>query len=237
MRNGSAASGPCALQMLRAAAARGEPYEVAIVDMQMPSMDGLALARAIKADRSIAGTRLTLLTSIGQTGPEPNRDGFVEACLTKPAPQSQLYDCLARVMTGSNLAEDELPGAEIRSASQKRAKRSAARQGGRILIAEDNVVNQQVAIGVLAALGYRSDVVANGREAVEAMGLMPYAAILMDCQMPEMDGYQATQEIRRREGTGRHTPIIALTAGVLKDARPTTFPPGIPTNSTTPPPP
>jgi signal transduction histidine kinase/DNA-binding response OmpR family regulator len=218
MRNGSAESGPRALEMLRAATARGEPYEVAIVDMQMPGMDGLALARAIKEDPSIAGTRLILLTSIGQTGPEPNRDGFFDACLTKPAPQSQLYDCLARVMAGSSLAEDELLGVEIPSASQKRAKRLAARRG-RILIAEDNVVNQQVAIGVLATLGYRSDVVANGREAVEAMGLVPYAAILMDCQMPEMDGYQATQEIRRREGTGRHTPIIALTADVSKDAR------------------
>jgi signal transduction histidine kinase/DNA-binding response OmpR family regulator len=219
MRNGSAESGPRALDMLRAATARGEPYEVAIVDMQMPGMDGLALARAIKEDPSIAGTRLILLTSIGQTGAEPNRDGFFDACLTKPAPQSQLYDCLARVMAGSNPAEDELLGVEIRSASQKHAKRLAARQGGRILIAEDNVVNQQVAIGVLATLGYRSDVVANGREAVEAMGLMPYAAILMDCQMPEMDGYQATQEIRRLEGTGRHTPIIALTADASKDAR------------------
>jgi CheY-like chemotaxis protein len=219
MRNGSAESGTQALQMLRAAAARGEPYEVAIVDMQMPGMDGLALARAIKADRSIAGTRLILLTSIGQTGAEPNRDGFFDACLTKPAPQSQLYDCLARVMAGSSLAEDELPGVEIPSASQKRAKRLVARQDGRILIAEDNVVNQLVAIGVLAALGYRADVVANGREAVEATGLVPYAAILMDCQMPEMDGYQATREIRRREGTGPHTPIIALTADVLKDAR------------------
>jgi signal transduction histidine kinase/DNA-binding response OmpR family regulator len=218
MRNGSAESGPRALDMLRAAAARGEPYEVAIVDMQMPGMDGLALARAIKADPSIAGTRLILLTSIGQTGPDPNRDGLFDACLTKPAPQSQLYDCLARVMAGSNLAEDELLRVAIPSASQKRAKRLAARQGGRILIAEDNVVNQQVAIGVLATLGYRSDVVANGREAVEALGLVPYAAILMDCQMPEMDGYQATQEIRRREGTGRHTPIIALTADASKDA-------------------
>jgi signal transduction histidine kinase/DNA-binding response OmpR family regulator len=219
MRNGSAESGPRALDMLYAAAARGEPYEVAIVDMQMPGMDGLALARAIKADRSIAGTRLILLTSIGQTGPEPNRDGFFDACLTKPAPQSQLYDCLARVMARSNLAEGEFLRVEIPAASQRRAKELVARQGGRILIAEDNIVNQQVAIGVLATLGYSSDVAANGREAVEAMGLVPYAAILMDCQMPEMDGYEATQEIRRREGTGRHTPIIALTADVLKDAR------------------
>ncbi|WP_334398009.1 hybrid sensor histidine kinase/response regulator [Bradyrhizobium sp. AZCC 2289] len=219
MHNGSAASGPGALDMLRAAAARGEPYDVAIVDMQMPGMDGLALARTIKADRSIVGTRLILLTSIGQTGPEPNRDGLFDACLTKPAPQSQIYDCLARVMAGSNLAAEELLRVETPSATRKRAKRSAKRRDGRILIAEDNVVNQQVAVGVLAALGYRADVVADGRAAVEAVSQVPYAAILMDCQMPEMDGYQATQEIRRREGAGRHTPIIALTADVLKDAR------------------
>jgi signal transduction histidine kinase/DNA-binding response OmpR family regulator len=219
MRNGSAESGPRALDMLRAAAARGEPYDVAIVDMQMPDMDGLALARAIKADRSIAGTRLILLTSIGQTGPELNRDRFFDACLTKPAPQSQLYDCLAHVMARSNPAEDGFMPVEIPSASQNRAKKLGAPQGGRILVAEDNVVNQQVALGVLATLGYSADVVANGHEAVEAMARAPYAAILMDCQMPEMDGYQATQEIRRREGPGRHTPIIALTADVLKDAR------------------
>jgi len=217
MRNGSAESGARALDMLRAAAARGEPYDVAIVDMQMPGMDGLALARAIKADRSIEGTRLILLSSIGQTGRDPNRDGFFDACLTKPAPQSQLYDCMARVMAKPDAAERELPRAEVPSASRKRAK--VAPRADRILIAEDNVVNQQVALGVLATLGYRADVVANGREAVEAAALVPYDAILMDCQMPEMDGYQATQEIRRREGTGRHTPILALTADVLKDAR------------------
>jgi signal transduction histidine kinase/CheY-like chemotaxis protein/HPt (histidine-containing phosphotransfer) domain-containing protein len=219
MRNGSAESGANALDMLHAAAARGEPYDVAIVDMQMPGMDGLALARAIKADRSIASTRLILLTSIGQIGRDPNHDGFFDACLTKPARQSQLYDCLARVMAGPDPVEGEFLRVEIPSASQKRAKRLVKPRAGRILVAEDNVVNQQVAIGVLATLGYRADVVANGREAVEAAGRVPYAAILMDCQMPEMDGYKAAQEIRRCEGVGRHTPIIALTADVLKDAR------------------
>jgi signal transduction histidine kinase/CheY-like chemotaxis protein/HPt (histidine-containing phosphotransfer) domain-containing protein len=219
MRNGSAESGARALEMLHAAVARDEPYDAAIVDMQMPGMDGLALARAIKADRSIAGIRLILLTSIGQIDRDPNHDGIFDACLTKPARQSELYDCLARVMASPRPAEGELRRVEIPSAFQRRAKKMVTPRAGRILIAEDNVVNQQVAIGVLATLGYRADVVANGREAVEAMGRVPYAAILMDCQMPEMDGYQATQEIRRREGTGRRTPIIALTADVLKDAR------------------
>jgi CheY-like chemotaxis protein/HPt (histidine-containing phosphotransfer) domain-containing protein len=184
----------------------------------MPGMDGAELARAIRADPAIAGTRLILLTSIAHGGSEANPTGAFDACLTKPARQSALYDCLAQLMAGPPLAEDGVPRVEISSAPRKRTKQAAGR-GARILVAEDNVVNQQVAAGVLAALGYRADVVANGIEAVEAAGLVPYAAILMDCQMPEMDGYEAAQEIRRREGSARHTPIIALTADILKDAR------------------
>lgn len=218
MRNGMAESGARALEMLRAAAARGEPYDVAIVDMQMPGMDGLALARAIKSTPSIARTRLVLLTSVGPVDSEVNSEHLFDACLTKPARQSALYDCLSRIMARPRLVEDESRRNETPAAAQERARQVAARERGRILVAEDNVVNQQVAVGVLAGLGYHSDVVSNGHEAVEAAQL-PYAAILMDCQMPEMDGYQAAQEIRRREGTGRHTPIIALTADVLKDAR------------------
>jgi signal transduction histidine kinase/DNA-binding response OmpR family regulator/HPt (histidine-containing phosphotransfer) domain-containing protein len=219
MRNGSAESGPRALEMLCAAAGRAEPYAVAIVDMHMPGMDGAALARAIRADPAIAGTRLILLTSIAHVGSEANPAGPFDACLTKPARQSALYDCLAQLMAGPPLAEDGIPRVEISSAPRKRTKRAAGRRGARILVAEDNIVNQQVAAGVLAALGYRADVVANGIEAVEAAGRVPYVAILMDCQMPEMDGYEAAQEIRRREGSARHTPIIALTADILKDAR------------------
>jgi signal transduction histidine kinase/CheY-like chemotaxis protein/HPt (histidine-containing phosphotransfer) domain-containing protein len=219
MRNGSAESGPRALEMLRAAAGRAEPYAVAIVDMHMPGMDGAALARAIRADPAIAGTRLILLTSMAHGGSEASPAGPFDACLTKPARQSALYDCLAQLMAGPPVAEDGIPRVEISSAPRKRTKRAAGRRGARILVAEDNVVNQQVAAGVLAGLGYRADVVANGIEAVEAAGRVPYAAILMDCQMPEMDGYEAAQEIRRREGSARHTPIIALTADILKDAR------------------
>jgi signal transduction histidine kinase/DNA-binding response OmpR family regulator len=219
MRNGSAESGIRALEMLRAAAERAEPYDLAIVDMEMPGMDGPTLARAIKGEPAIADTRLILLSSIGQVGPDSNGDGFFDACLTKPARQSALYDCLARVMAGARLAEDEFLRVEGHSAPQEHARKMAARPDARILVAEDNIVNQHVAVGALAALGYRADVVANGVEAVEAVRRVPYAAVLMDCQMPEMDGYQAAQEIRRCEGAGRHTPIIAVTADAMKDAR------------------
>jgi signal transduction histidine kinase/DNA-binding response OmpR family regulator len=219
MRNGSAESGTRALEMLRAAAGRGEPYAVAIVDERMPGVDGVELARAIRADLSIAGTRLILLTSIGHVGAEANYAGLFDACLTKPARQSALYDCLTHVMAPRQ-AEVGLPRAEISSsAARTRAKRAAGGRGARVLVAEDNLVNQEVAVGVLAALGHHADVVSNGIEAVEAAGRVPYAVILMDCQMPEMDGYEAAQEIRRREGSARHTPIIALTADIQKDAR------------------
>ena len=217
MRNGSAESGARALEMLRAASARGEPYDVAIVDMQMPGMDGSALSRAIKADPAIAGTRLVLLTSISQGDSASNHGGLFDACLTKPARQSALYKSLIEVMSGPLLAGKELLQVEIPDVTYEQG--SEARRDARILVVEDSIVNQQVAIGMLAALGYRADVVANGLEAIEAVGRIPYAAILMDCQMPEMDGYEATRAIRLREGSSRHTPIIALTADVMKDAR------------------
>jgi signal transduction histidine kinase/CheY-like chemotaxis protein/HPt (histidine-containing phosphotransfer) domain-containing protein/HAMP domain-containing protein len=219
MRNGSAESGARALEMLRAASARGEPYDVAIVDMQMPGMDGAALSRAIKADPAIVGTRLVLLTSIGQGDSASNLGGLFDACLTKPARQSALYNCLTEVMAGRDLAGTEPLKVEIPAVTRGQATGSAARRDARILVVEDSIVNQQVAVGMLAALGYRADVVANGLEAIEAVSRIPYAAILMDCQMPEMDGYEATRAIRLLEGSSRHTPIIALTADVMKDAR------------------
>ena len=162
---------------------------------------------------------MILLTSVGPVPSEVNSQQLFDACLTKPARQSVLFDCLSRIMARPRRARDRTRSIKTPVAAQDHAGRAEAQERGRILVAEDNVINQQVAIGVLGALGYRSDVVVDGHGAVEASARVPYAAILMDCQMPEMDGYQAAQEIRRREGSGRHTPIIALTADVLKDAR------------------
>ena len=126
MRNGSAESGARALEMLHAAAARGEPYDVAIVDMQMPGMDGLALARAIKSAPSIARTRLILLTSVGPVPSEVNSQQLFDACLTKPARQSALYDCLSRIMARPRLAEDESRRIETPAAAQDHARRGSA---------------------------------------------------------------------------------------------------------------
>jgi signal transduction histidine kinase/CheY-like chemotaxis protein/HPt (histidine-containing phosphotransfer) domain-containing protein len=214
MRNGSADSGSQALTMLKAAAARGEPYDIAIVDMQMPEMDGLALARAIRLDAAISSTKLVLLTSLGGHDlPKSARDAGVDACLTKPARQSELYNTLASIMGVRSGPPNEAPNAPLGQQTQMH------RHGIRLLVAEDNVVNQQVVLGILGSLGYSADVVANGLEAVEAAARIPYSAILMDCRMPEMDGYAAATTIRQSRSASRHIPIIALTADVVSDAR------------------
>ena len=208
-------SGARALELLRAAAGRGEPYDLAVLDLMMPGMDGLELARAIKADPTIAGTCLVMLTSFGQRGQsETARDAGIEACLTKPVRQSQLFDCLATVMSRT-------PPAPKPSHTHARpvTKGTPMVSNKLILLAEDNIVNQKVAVRQLQKLGYRADAVANGREAVEALGRIAYDLVLMDCQMPEMDGYAATAEIRRREGAAKHTPVVAMTANALEGDR------------------
>ncbi len=217
IRNESVESGPRALETLRSAAQGGDPYDLAILDMQMPGMDGLQLARRIKADPTVSSIRLVLLTSMGQRADgEEARQSGIEAYLTKPVKQFELYNCLATVMGTKTTALEEQPvtrhsSHESRSASE-----------GHVLLAEDNPVNQKVAMLMLEKLGYKVDVAFNGLEALEASSRVPYDAILMDVQMPTMDGYQATKEIRHREnecGSERHVPIIATTANAMKGDR------------------
>jgi two-component system sensor histidine kinase/response regulator len=218
--NGSAQAGQEALAMLRDAAERGEPYDVAILDIQMPEMDGMELATKIKAEPSISSTKLIMISSIGRRGEgdEALRAG-AEAYLTKPVRQSQLYDALATVTAK---IEEETAASEKEEDEEKRLVTShGTRETNapfrlRILVAEDNKVNQKVAVRMLERLGYRADVAANGLEAVEALSRIPYSAVLMDVQMPEMDGYEATSEIRHREKSeGRRTPVIAMTANAM----------------------
>ena len=209
MRNGSAASGAEALAHLKAAG--NDPYDVVILDMHMPGMDGLQLAAAIRAQPALSGIRLILLTSVGHVLDADTADLNLAATLTKPVRQSELYDCLVDVIAGpTNVAP-------VRPAISAPPAESAERPC--LLVAEDNVVNQQVARYMLEALGYRVEIAANGREAVQASASQAYAAILMDCQMPEMDGFQATAAIRQRERWEYHTPIIAVTANALRGER------------------
>ncbi len=211
MNDGMAEDGEEALALLRAAAGRGEPYDLAVLDMQMPGMDGIQLARAIGDDPTIPSTRLVLLTSIGLNINEEARLAGVGVVLSKPVRQSQLYDALATVMGTSAEARPSRGGSGSHADPEL--------QAGHVLLAEDYPVNRMVAIAMLERSGYRVDAVANGREAVEALSGVPYAAVLMDVQMPVMDGYEATVEIRRREGPGRRTPIIAMTANAMQGDR------------------
>jgi signal transduction histidine kinase/CheY-like chemotaxis protein len=222
MRNGSFSSGEQALAALRTATASGDPYHFAILDYQMPGMDGATLARAIKSDPAIRGTVLVMLTSVGYLDAVRHTESAsLDACLSKPVRQSQLLNTLATAWSKQQhvaLADAARPASRIAEMKSALAGRSAG-WPIRVLVAEDNVVNQKVAVRMLERLGLRADVAANGRETVRMFELLPYDLVFMDCQMPEMDGYEAAGEIRRREGPGRRVAIIAMTADAMAGCR------------------
>ncbi len=224
MRNDSSSSAEDALNLLRAAQSAGDPCQIAILDRQMPAMDGEELARTIKADAVLENTMLVLLTSSGVRGDAARmKEAGFSAYLTKPVRASQLLNALITVWRNRKGA----PSAQLVTRHPMAEGLVANFPGepaqpifcARVLIAEDNAVNQMLAARMLEKLGCRVDVAANGREAVEMVGLLPYDAIFMDCQMPEMDGFEATQEIRRREGLSVHRPIIAMTANAMQGDR------------------
>jgi len=200
---------------IRAVAADGRAYDVAILDQNMPDKSGLDLAAGLLDDGSTAALPLVLLTSSGQQeSVQRARDLGVAGYLSKPVRQSQLYAALTTVL-GRHAAE-------VRRApmvTESSLRDAGARGKAHILVAEDNVVNQKVAARLLERGGYRVDVVADGQAAVDAVGRGQYDAVLMDCHMPVMDGFAATEEIRRREGTAHHIPILALTASATVDDR------------------
>ncbi|MDY6987910.1 MAG: response regulator [Thermodesulfobacteriota bacterium] len=245
-QTGAASNGPEALEVMRQARADGNAFGIAILDMQMPEMDGETLGQLIKADPDLKDTILVMLTSVGQRGDAARTKeiGFA-AYLTKPVKQSHLYDCLTTLLGRKTLLkEKEGPSAPFvtRHSIADERKRKI-----RILLAEDNVTNQQVAVHILEKFGFRADAVANGKEAVEALKTVPYDLVLMDVQMPEMDGLSATRVIRNQEdkikaqssklkgeeGTSsdlsacsfqhsarlEHIPIVAMTAHAMKGDR------------------
>jgi len=210
-------SGAEALKTLREAVDRGEPFDVAILDLMMPEMDGLDLARRIKADESIGGVRLMMLTSVGPLeSPESIRDAGVEVHLSKPVRQSHLYDALISV-----LDDETADQAKQAPAPEETPSKHKARLCGRVLLVEDNRVNQEVAKDLLEHFGCEVDVAHDGAQALEALQKASYDLTLMDCQMPVMDGYKATRAIRQRESDhgGKRAVIVALTAHAMQGDR------------------
>jgi PAS domain S-box-containing protein len=208
----SASNGIDALGELRDAALRNYPYELAILDMQMPGMDGIMLAKAIKADRIIASTKLLLMTSIGSRHELISyREAGIDAYLSKPVKQSQLLDTIASIMS-----TDEKPHAN----RAEQLSKSVAKNTTSVLIAEDNSVNSMVALRQLEKLGFTADIATNGREVLQAMSVKRYDMIFMDWHMPIMDGFEATAAIREKERDGKkRVTIIAMTANAMTGDR------------------
>ena len=195
------------LGRLGAAVAEGAPYDLAVLDLCMPDLDGLELARRISATPRISGTRLVLMTSGPEISSAEAASADIATALTKPVLMSRLRSTLEQVVAA----------APIRVANVE--PDTAGATGQRVLVVDDNEVNQMVASGILRHLGYAVEVADDGAKGVAAALASRFHAILMDVQMPELDGYAATAEIRRLEGASRHTPIIAMTATASDEER------------------
>jgi PAS domain S-box-containing protein len=197
--------------------AKGKPFDVGVLDMMMPDMDGLALAGEIRQHRDESELPLLLLTSLGRL-PQLQSGGVFSAQLAKPLKASQLYNTLLQLLTAGTAGAEE-----VETVTDGKRARSALR----ILLAEDNAMNQKVALRLLEQLGYRADVATNGLEAIEALERRPYDVVLMDVQMPELDGLDATRRICERWPEERRPHIIAMTANALPEDREACFAAGM----------
>ncbi len=217
---------PSALDALRRAAALGKPYDLLLLDMAMPGMDGAELAHAVQADPALTAVRMVVMTSWGRAS-ETRETRRLEGIriLTKPVKQSQLRDAMVAALKPEPAGEED--AAEAGAGPEAHPETDAPASPVRILVVEDNPVNQRVALRQLAKLGHpHTDAVANGMEALEALRRRHYDLVLMDCQMPEMDGYEATRHIRETEarhlltrGASAPIPVIAMTAHALQGDR------------------
>ncbi|MCP3870377.1 MAG: response regulator [Gammaproteobacteria bacterium] len=211
MQPTTAENGPKAIRLLREAVQRNQPYDLMLIDMIMPDMDGLTLSKAIGREGSISDVRRVLLTSLTERGQAAEaRDAGVHGYLSKPIRRSQLHNCIATVLGLKSV--DNSAMVTRHSIADNEAK---IRRHQRILVVDDNEVNQVVAQGMLEKLSYNVDLVSDGQEAVDALEQNHYDLVLMDCQMPVLDGYDATRTIRASEGANRHIPIVALTANAM----------------------
>ena len=206
-------SGAKGLEVLRNAYRVGDPYHVVLLDMQMPGMDGEQTARAIKSDPAVKDVKIIILTSMGQRGDAARLEALgCSGYLLKPVKQQLLFDAIIAVL-----------GHQEQKSTSLVTRHSVAehkKQGLRILLAEDNPINQKLAVVLLQKAGYSVDAVENGAQALERVQMNPYSVVLMDVQMPEMDGFEATHRIRElEEGTVQHIPIIAMTAHAMQGDR------------------
>ncbi|HTI69055.1 MAG TPA: response regulator [Candidatus Limnocylindria bacterium] len=218
MRNGGmAANGFEALDMLRSAAKMKDPYQIAILDFQMPGMDGIQLARAIRAEPAISQTRIVVLTSMGERIDEADLNALgIDAYLVKPVKQQALLEALLNTVTESRLARFSRPLPPLESPAERTGTKHVRLK---ILLAEDNPINQKVATMQLEKLGFTADLAANGNEVLEALSRTRYDVILMDCQMPVMDGYETTRRIRSLPDERASVSIIAMTANAMQGDR------------------
>ncbi|MGZ9222520.1 MAG: response regulator, partial [Anaerolineales bacterium] len=206
-------SGAKGLESLRNAHRAGDPYHVVLLDMQMPGMDGEQTARAIKSDPAVQEVKIIILTSMGQRGDAVRLESLgCSGYLLKPVKQQMLFDAIIAVL---GREEEQGPGLITRHMLSEQRK-----FGLRVLLAEDNPINQKLAVVLLQKAGYSVDAVDTGAQALEKVQINEYSAVLMDVQMPDMDGFEATHQIRELEGnTGRHIPIIAMTAHAMQGDR------------------
>jgi two-component system sensor histidine kinase/response regulator len=205
-----------ALEALKAAKESSQPFRIVVLDMQMPDMDGEQTATAIKNDPMLADTIIVILTSLGRRGDAARMKALgCAGYLTKPAKQAQLFDALTMVLSHSQLrrANQSPPLVTRHSLAEQKAASI------RILLVDDHPVNRKLALILLERAGHKVDLAENGRQAVDAVQNNHYDAVLMDVQMPEMDGFEATHVIRSRETFGQHLPIIAMTAHAMKGDR------------------
>ena len=224
-RHDAVEGGPQALEALHAAQRAGDGYTVVLLDMFMPDMDGMELARRIRAEVS-SQVQMVLLTSAADLPSEEAKRAGIAITLPKPIRAQWLHRTLVRLLSSDAAPAWSGPPRVLSLAPAQPKPGPASR--GRVLVAEDNGVNQMVAVGILEKLGFRTDVAANGHEVLSAMERRSdYVAVLMDCQMPEMDGFEATLALREREGKGRRTPVIAMTAAAMDEDRDLAFASGM----------
>ncbi|MBI5434589.1 MAG: response regulator [Planctomycetes bacterium] len=210
--------GPKALDVLKNGKHERRPFDLVLLDYQMPDMDGEMVAREITADPDVGGVPLVLLSSIwGVAEASKLKSAGFSACLAKPVKQSQLFDCIA-VLMGTGRPHEVL--AKTGLLTREKLDLMTERDRIRVLVAEDTIVNQKVAVRLLKKLGYRCEVANNGREALEALERGEFHVVLMDCQMPELDGFEATWRLREQESQrGGHMPVIAMTANAMQGDR------------------